>query len=287
MWGNEVSQQATMCLMNVCTVGTNKPHSRSNTRRKFTFSLFICTNYKTKKTTHCKQQTTQQRRRVSASASSSTSRLNLPHISSDSWKLRPVLRISCWSVRPGPGPAAKVWLLLFIATIVPLFLFLFLFQLTVQQHWRALFPFWWPWTWNLFSSCWVCVSWRQSRAFLIIIKWFFYAFGFVMKDVVVDFIELFVLLYNLILNICCIVSVVWKHLFKVFLWLSAPWASVDLSKLQKKQTQQIQTFVADFTRQQLFTCSLTSRYIYIYIIWQEPISSLHSWALSCSSSNVH
>lgn len=29
-----------------------------------------------------------------------------------------------------------------------------------------------------------------------------------MKDVVVDFIELFVLLYNLILNICCIVSVV-------------------------------------------------------------------------------
>lgn len=48
MWGNEVSQQPTMCLMNVCTVGTNKPHSRSNTRRKFTFSLFICTNYKTK-----------------------------------------------------------------------------------------------------------------------------------------------------------------------------------------------------------------------------------------------
>lgn len=128
MWGNEVSQQATMCLMNVCTVGTNKPHSRSNTRRKFTFSyLFAQITRQKKTTTHCKQQTTQQRRRVSASSSSSTSRLNLPHISSDSWKLRPVLRISCWSVRPGPGPAAKVWLLLFIATIVPLFLFLFLF----------------------------------------------------------------------------------------------------------------------------------------------------------------
>lgn len=57
MWGNEVSQQPTMCLMNVCTVGTNKPHSRSNTRRKFTFSLFICTNYKTKKNNNTLQTT--------------------------------------------------------------------------------------------------------------------------------------------------------------------------------------------------------------------------------------